>query len=500
VSAGRKKVLRDGVQYSAATIFGQGVGLIRSVLIPVLLNPAQLGTWNLMNVVIGYAGNAHLGTLHGMNKLIPMLRGQGELADVEKIKDSIFWFNALLTSIAFVCVWCASYYISPEYRTALRITAVTVFLLGFFYYYYSILRSDNRFKLISAGVGGLSVLSTVFILGFAYFFPDRLVGALVGLAVAYGLVVLLWFLAGRYHYAFQVNGVVVRRCFIVGAPVMILGVFETVFISIDRWMIASFLSAEMLGYYALGIMANNLISLVPGSIASVLYPKMLERFGASGSEVALRGLMTGPSRAMAALISLLVGGAVLVLPFLIKVFVPKYLPSVSLFGILIPAAFFYASSVIPGNLLVALNRQKILIKIQIVSILLALILDAVVIKMGWGVVGIAWSTVVAYAVFGGGYMCSATYFVFDRRPDMLMFLIEIYGLFVAMVLGLVLAMMLIPAGETIGVALLFTVLRLMLFLAVLFPALWWSNRNGDLFAIAREIFPIIFNRLRGSSS
>ena len=72
----RKKVIKDVAQYSAATVIGQGVGMIRSVIIPVLLSPAQLGVWNLMSVVMNYAGNAHLGILDGMCKLIPILRGK----------------------------------------------------------------------------------------------------------------------------------------------------------------------------------------------------------------------------------------------------------------------------------------------------------------------------------------------------------------------------------------------------------------------------------------
>lgn len=89
----RGQIIQDSARYLFATLAGQGFGLIRSVMIPVLLNPSQLGIWNLMNVVVGYGGNAHMGILHGMNKLIPMLRGQGALAEVEQIKDSAFWIS-----------------------------------------------------------------------------------------------------------------------------------------------------------------------------------------------------------------------------------------------------------------------------------------------------------------------------------------------------------------------------------------------------------------------
>jgi O-antigen/teichoic acid export membrane protein len=495
----RTKVVKDCAQYSAATVIGQGVGMIRAVIIPVLLSPAQLGVWNLMSVVMNYGGNAHLGILDGMCKLIPTLRGQGKLAEVEKIKDSVFWINAFLSAGWCAFILIASYAVSSDYATALRITALIVFLLGLFYYSFSLLRADNRFRLISIGVGGLSILSTVLILILGYFSPDRLAGALIGLAAAYGLVVLFWFLAGRYHHAFRIDGLALRRSFFTGAPLLIIGVLASLFLSIDRWMIASYMGATMLGYYALSIMLSNLIGLIPGSIASVLYPKWLERFGATGNPTALKGLFVGPVRVVVAFMSLLIGGAVLILPFLIKFLLPKYLPSVPLFGILIPAAFFYAAASIPGSFMVSINRQRSLIAIQIAAIILALAIDFVVVKMGWGIVGIAWGTAFAYAVYGGGYMFTAAYYAFDSRVDMAHFLVDVYLVFAAMILGLILVMYFIPEGVDMGTAVAFTVLRLTCFLIVLLPMLWWLSRHGDLFSIAREMFPAYFNKSCGKT-
>ncbi len=490
----RQQIIKNSTRYFFATFIGQGVGLIRSIWIPILFTPAQLGVWNLMNVVVGYGSNIHLGMLHGMNKLIPVLRGQGRLAEAEDIKNSVFWANAFLSTVGFACIWSASYFLQPAYQMPLKVTAVVVLFSCFFYYAFSLLRADNRFKVLSVGVGGLSILSTFFVLTLAYFFPDRLIGALIGLAVAYFLVVLYWFWTGRYGYGFQVKINAVRVSFAAGAPLLILGVLDSLFLSIDRLVIVAKLDVTVLGYYALAIMASSLIGIVPGSIASVIYPKMLERFGKEGSAVALRSLMIGPGRAIAVVMTLIIGGAVLVLPLFVRVFVPKYLPSVPLFNILIPAAFFYTTASIPGSFIIAVNKQKMLILIQVVAICLAFLFDILAIKMGLGVVGIAWSTAAAYAVYGISYVAIAVYYVFDLRSDRVNFFIEVYGLFVAMVLGLIIARWLLPAGETLGSMVALTGLRLILFFVVLLPALWWSNYRGNLFAVVREVFHSFVNR------
>ncbi|MDD5492141.1 MAG: hypothetical protein PHV60_05625, partial [bacterium] len=244
--------------------------------------------------------------------------------------------------------------------------------------------------------------------------------------------------------------------------------------------------ATMVGYYAIGILVSNLIGLIPGSIASVLYPKMLERFGATGNPTTLMSLLDGPVRVVVMLMSLLIGGCILILPLLIKFFLPKYLPSIPFLGILVSAAFFFGAASVPGNFIIAVNKQKPLIAIQVAAILLAVAMDFVAVQMGWGLIGVAWSTACAYMVYGGGYMFLAAYFAFERRAEMTRFLVDVYALFAAMVLGLVLAVTLIPDGEAIRAAIAFTTLRSLLFIAILLPALWWCNRDGKVMAVIRN--------------
>jgi len=495
VLSNSQKIIWDCAQFSAATVVSQGVGLIRALIIPVLLSPGQLGIWNLMNVVVAYGGNGHLGLLHGMNKMIPTLRGQGQDQLSEVTKDSAFWFNVFLSSGWLGFVLLASLVVSTNYAAPLRITAVIIFLLGLFNYFYSLLRADSRFQIISIGVGGLSILTVILIGGFGYFLPDPLEGALLGFAAAYGMIVLYWFLTGKYHFIFRINRRTLIQAFVMGFPLLALGLLDSLLLSVDRWVIVSTLGETKLGYYALCIMASNLIGLVPVSIASVLYPRMLERYGSDGNPSVMRSLFDGPTRAVTAFMGLLIGGCVLTLPVLIRFLLPEYIPSIPLLNILLPAVFFYASTFIAGNFIVAINRQKFLIVIQVLAILSAIVLDLIVVKMGYGVIGVAWSTAVVYAIYGCGYMFMAAYFVFEQGMERVRFLIDIYGIFMAMALGLVFVLNVFPVGETFGTALLFSTFQFAIFAVILCPAIWWSNRHGDLISIVREL---VIKRLKGT--
>ena len=67
----RRQLIKHSTVYLVAGLVGQGFGLLRSIITSVLFTPAQLGIWNLRNVVLSYGANAHLGLLHGMNRAIP---------------------------------------------------------------------------------------------------------------------------------------------------------------------------------------------------------------------------------------------------------------------------------------------------------------------------------------------------------------------------------------------------------------------------------------------
>jgi len=172
------------------------------------LDECHLGLWQ----------QCHLGILHSMNKVIPFLLGQGRLTQVETIKDSVFWVNLALGGMVGIIVCCWGWLANPEYRVALQITSITIFLLALFSYLFSLLRAYSHFSLISQGVGALGVLSTLLVVLFAFGFSDPLIGALSGVAVAYAIVIGYWFWKGKYRITFRLHGRTVWELLLAGFP------------------------------------------------------------------------------------------------------------------------------------------------------------------------------------------------------------------------------------------------------------------------------------------
>ncbi|MEW6719245.1 MAG: oligosaccharide flippase family protein [Thermodesulfobacteriota bacterium] len=483
----RKRILRDSTQYLLSTIVAQGAALFRSVAIPVLLGPAQLGIWNLMNVIIGYGANAHMGILHGMNKKVPMLRGLGNAAEFDELKDSSYWASLLLSLIAAAALFLASFLVDPAYASSIRIVALVVVLQMVFVFYFCLLRGDNRFDLVSRGIAGLSVLSSVTVLALAYVWPDRLLGALWGIAAAYPFVLGYWYRKSGYRFGFSLRREQVRSAFVLGFPLILLGFMDMIFLSMDRWIIAWKLSETELGYYALGIMAGNLLGLVPISASNVLYPRMLQRYAVSGDSFAVSGLLLNPVRAITSLMIFLAAAATIALPVAIRLLLPAYIPAISLVEIVVPGSFFLAIAYSVGNFVVAVDRQRVLIAFLSVAMAVALVLDIALLSLGYGVRGIAWATVIGYAVYGLGYLGVSVHLAQGKWRETLRFLSSHLGLFLAMMAALISTGPLAHPADPWGSQLFWGFVRLLAVSVLLLPFVWLVNRNSGVWSSLMDI-------------
>lgn len=486
----RTQILKDSAHYLASTVAAQGFGIIRSMLLPVLLVPTQLGLWNLMNVIVGYGANAHLGLLHGFNKQVPALRAQGNERELNELKDSVFWVNLLLGIIVSFVLFLASFLNDPIYASALRIVALIVILQMIYVFYFSLLRADNRFDIVSNGIAGLSVFSSVFVLLLAYLFADSLSGALCGLLLAYPFVIVYWYYRGGYKFAIRLKLAQIRSAFKIGLPLIILGLVDMVLLSIDRWIIAWQLPPADLGYYALGIMASNLLGLVPISVANVLYPRMLSRFASTRDYKAVSGLMLDPIRAVSVLMLFLVSAATIFLPVVVRWAIPQYIIAIPLMEILVPGAFFLAIASIAGTYVIALNRQTGLFKIQFSAIVICLLLDGIFLKMGYGVRGIAYGTVCGYVIYGLGYLGMAAYLASRKWIETIWFLMHLCIIFGVMIVALKITNFVFPPASHWMNDTYLSILRLVAVGVALVPFVWLVNRKNDLLSKIRIEFTV----------
>ena len=484
----RQTIIKDSTKFLSATVVTQAVSLVRGIILPVLFQPSQLGVWNLMNVILNYGANSHLGLLHGMNKTIPYLRGQKKSQKIAEVKNSIFWMNLLLGLFACGITMTVSFFVPGVYALSLRIIALCIFSQQIYLYLFGILRAENKFGLASKGSAGFSIISTALVVLFAVLFSAKLSGALLGIVCAFVIVVAYWLLKIRARFTLQVNWNIIRENFSVGLPIIIVGLIDVLFLSIDRWVIAIKLGEAPLGYYALGVMAANLLGSFLGPVISVLYPHTLERFAVAKNLLDMKQHLIVPIRILGTILVIIQGAAIIGIPLLIQLFLPKYLQSIPVLQVLLCGAFFWSIASVSGTFLIAINKQNCLIAIQVIAALTTIIIDVLLLKADYGILGVAIGTALGYCIYGLGYTLIAVRMVLEGKKEHLRFFGQLLTPFGALILAVVVGNCFIGEGTDVLSYLFTASLRISLLMSVLLLSIWFVNREINIMARIRAEF------------
>lgn len=491
----RSEIIKQSSHYVSTSLIGQGIGLFRAVLMPVLFSPTQLGIWNFMNMILSYTPHTQLGLMHGLNKRIPLMKGIGDLEEEAKIRNSVFWVNLILCIPVFIGIFLFSYFSQELYKIPFRILSVVVVIQMIYYYYFSLLRSNSKFIIVSNGIFLTAILTAIFVITFAYGFKNPIVGGLIGLGLSTLLVLIYWHKNINYSFEFDINWFTIKKCFYMGFPILAIGIIDSLSVSIDRLFIAVNLDADQLGFYALGIMISGILSIIPGSIASVLYTNMLEKFSVSKNPKDVAGLLIGPMRLIWALMTTLICVIIIVLPLLINLLIPKYSASIPIVEMLTLGSFFMSSSLLPGQFLISINKQKYIIIIQLFICAIVLLIDIILTNFGFGLKGIAFGTIIGYIIYGIGYTSIALFNIFDGFKEVLKYIFYqllpiTTSLFVFMILNYIWPNHSYSLGN-----LLIVFIKLIIILSSLFFSLWIVNRDGLLFNIVKTEVVHIFKRI-----
>lgn len=399
----KEKTLKDQIIEHIAkfslgrTIRGAGQ-LINQYFAAFLLGPAIFGTWEAVRLILSYGGYTGLGSMEGMHLKVPLLRGAEKKEDISEIKNVSFIFNFGATTILSFLIFFSTFFInlSPEITLAFRFIALILFIQFFKTFYETWLKANNKFDIISkiAVIDGIGFgLSVILIFFFSF------IGFLIGYTLSIIAGTIYAFLKSDCLINLQWKTSVFKKLIVVGFPIMLIGVSSVLFQTVDRLLILKFLDIKLLGFYSIGSLAFLPIMFILYSANSVMFPRFAERFGKTGKEIDLKKFITLPIRNLSLLIPVLIGGVVVILPTLVRFFLPEYIEGITAAQILLFGLFFASTVGMAGNFFLVTNRQYFYLGILLVGVLINLILSSILIRFGLGIVGVAIGTSISYLVF-----------------------------------------------------------------------------------------------------
>ncbi|HTM56822.1 MAG TPA: oligosaccharide flippase family protein [Candidatus Udaeobacter sp.] len=399
-----RRFIRDSIVYATAQYIYRVLTMARGLIAARLLGPAPYGAWNAIQLIMDYGLLAAAGTFQGLDQTLPPRLVDGDPSIIDRTKRSGL-FNVLLLSSLYAGLIVLYFSFSNGKIVAfwglkgVLIAGVCVVLSNLGAYHINLLRAHNNMTAVSAWylaqgtIGAGLALALLPKLGMWALLDGWLIGTAVASVVT---------LASARRIAPLVPRASLESLALIraGAP-MFLYSSSIILRSLDRAIILKFLEAEDLGYYSLAVTAMTLLLYLPDSVSFVLYPQLLKRYRAGGDRPeAVRSQVERTYQTLAVMVPALCGLAFLGARDLIVTLLPKFVPGLDAVRLICFGAGGLAFVGLSAIVLMTLQRQKYLVPTALIGSLLGAGLDLVAVRLGTGITGVAFATMIAYVING----------------------------------------------------------------------------------------------------
>lgn len=388
------KTINNVLFATFGVLLAQVVGSLRSFVLAKLISPADYGIWTGAQTVASLAPIACLGTVEALLKRVPYFRGKGDQEGLRKVQDGVFG-TITIGALVFAAVFIVFGGILPiqfikENLLIVQLTAASAAIGFFSAFYYHRCTAFENFKGVSAIDTLRSLVSTACILILA--FQWGLLGGVIGFFVGE---VLTWILSAWISRRSQgsvgicFKPAVMADAVRVGFPITIVWWVYVIHANVGRITSLSYLGNTATGYYGVGGSLATLFALIPNTIGRVFYPRVNAQIGGNASLSELKKSVILPTTAIA--LSLPAAQIVLfyVLPIVYHEFLPKYSPGLACAQILLFGAFFVGLIRNGANYLIAIDKQALLMKYVVLSLIVNAAGSVAFTRWGWGINGIA---------------------------------------------------------------------------------------------------------------
>lgn len=394
---GWRRVARDGVYVGGSTAIGHLLAAATSLLLRLLLDPAEMGIWQGLKVVLSYANYTNLGTSKAAARELAIARGKGDISLARRSIDLAFTFNTVTSLIYAGIVLGAAMWVgmmgTGPWRWAWSGGLIAIALLAVLQrhvtFLVTLLRSLQAFAVTSqvAVVEGVLTLGVAVSAAWLLGLPGLYLGTLVVFVGSW-----IWLRrAGSLPMAWNFRGNEIRQLIGIGAPLLLVGLLTSLFRSLDKLLILGFLDDRefQLGCYSLAILATTQLTGVASMLSIVMGPRFAELLGHAGDHRAAARLAARTVELQALIMTAAGGLMIALVPALLARLIPEYVAGLSPLVIRTPGLVAFGLTLPMTSYLVAVNQQRRALIALAAALASAAIAGGLAVQCGAGLVGIA---------------------------------------------------------------------------------------------------------------
>jgi O-antigen/teichoic acid export membrane protein len=377
--AAARRWLVDWLVSGGSTIAGQALGVLTAILLRMALGPTQMGLWQGLRTLLGYANYANLGASKAAARELSIARGHGHAEAAQPGLNVAFTVNTLSSAAyAGVLLLAAAWrwargepFAADAWCLGLAAIALLAVVQRHVTFQVTLLRCQQavaaaaRVSLLEAV---LTVTLTVALAGM-WNLPGLYLGTLLVLAGSWwllrrqGLPRLCWSFDTRAAW----------RLIVTGGPILAAGAVAALLSSIDKLVLLAWSGdgATRLGHYSVALMVAAQITGLGTALANVAWPRFGATLGRTGSRSQTVQLALRVLELQAAVLAPLTLGAMLLAPPVLGWLLPEYRPGLPALYWLLPGALAAALAQPAGQCVVALDGGRRALAAAVAGLLLA---------------------------------------------------------------------------------------------------------------------------------
>lgn len=398
-----KEFLTELVIITLSKYYKQGLLFIKGLLLAKYLSVEEFGVYGLFLIFLTFSAVISFGSTYSLNKKLSL---DNNLNDSKIIINRSFVI-LLLSNFVFLLLFL---FVLINLDTAFGRSFILVYLIIVLQqinlFYENILRALQRFKKISVGLFILSTIDIVLIIALLnninvnwvllFYFISVVVTNLYYVVVTREVISL----TGLFKYLLEIKSdrIELSKHFLLGVSLLFYNLNYLLSINVDKIVVNVAYGVESLGIYtfATNIVAGTLVLLQ--GLNYITYPKLLNKFSSIISyNLAVRFYM----KMMSFIVPLILFVNIFVFFIatnLISNLYEDYTNAISIILILLIGQIFNIITLYSNTISIALNQESVLIKLQLISLFLNIMLSLYFASIGSELIFIAIATSISQII------------------------------------------------------------------------------------------------------
>ena len=379
------------------------LNFIRSILIANILGPSSFGEYALILLILEYLNYSNLGIFHATNKEVAVNLGNKKKSSfIHKVFNTTISFqvlNSLFVGLIFLTLYFFSSF--KVFETGIdKDYFFYIFLISLLYQFKNYLILYLRLYENFLDIAKIELIASFTHLFFVYLFiAEFQIDAILISTIVSNIIATSVYIKEFKNFRFFIEKKLILYLLSIAFPLLLFNFLNLIILSLDRLMISNLLTKADLGIYHFGYLLSFGVMTAFNSFIFLIVPKMMKKYSQNPFDV---DLMKGQLKLFEIILFFLLVISCIFGPYIIKTLAPDYVDSIQIMKFLLIAYSLNCIAFLPATHLISNNLHSKLFPVFVSSVICAFFLNYFFIRSGFGISGVAVSTIVAYLIYTNG--------------------------------------------------------------------------------------------------